>query len=142
MLDASNRSATQHSIEIDNKKIKYTATAASITVQNEQSEPVGRIFYISYCVQQKGQDKRPLTFVFNGGPGAASAYLHIGAMGPQRVVFNEDGTVPPMPARIVENPKSWLAFTDLVFVDPIGTGYSREIKQDKSTPEKKTERKR
>ena len=138
-LNALNRSTTQHSIKINNKKINYTATAASITVQDKQSAPIGQIFYISYCVRQKGQDKRPLTFVFNGGPGAASAYLHIGAMGPQRVVFNEDGTVPPMPARIVENPKSWLVFTDLVFVDPIGTGYSREIKQDQSTLQKNNE---
>jgi carboxypeptidase C (cathepsin A) len=141
VLDASNGSTTQHSLKIDNKKIDYTASAASITVQSEQSAPVGRIFYISYCVQQKGQGKRPLTFVFNGGPGAASAYLHIGAIGPQRVVFNEDGSVPPMPARIVENSKSWLAFTDLVFVDPIGTGYSREIKQDQSTVQENNESK-
>jgi carboxypeptidase C (cathepsin A) len=98
---------------------------------------MGRIFYIAYNKKQKGKDPGPLTFVFNGGPGAASAYLHIGAMGPQRVVFNEDGTVPPMPARIVKNPKSWLAFTDLVFVDPIGTGYSREIRQDEGILETK-----
>lgn len=139
VLNASNRSTTRHTLKVNRKKFNYTATAASITIQNEKSEPLGRIFYISYRIQPKTPNKRPLTFVFNGGPGAASAYLHIGAMGPQRVVFNENGTVPPMPARIVENSESWLVFTDLVFVDPIGTGYSREIKQDKTTSQNKNE---
>jgi len=137
ILNALSRSVTQHSLKIDNSVINYTATAASIMIQDGQAEPMGRIFYIAYNKKQKGKDPGPLTFVFNGGPGAASAYLHIGAMGPQRVVFNEDGTVPPMPARIVKNPKSWLAFTDLVFVDPIGTGYSREIRQDEGILETK-----
>jgi carboxypeptidase C (cathepsin A) len=77
---------------------------------------------------------RPVTFVFNGGPGAASAYLHMGAVGPQRVAFPSDGTLPAMPPRLVENESSWLAFTDLVFVDPVGTGFSRVIE-----PEKKDE---
>ena len=72
-----------------------------------------------------------MTFVFNGGPGASSAYLHMGAVGPQRVDFPSDGTLPAMPARLVENESSWLAFTDLVFVDPVGTGFSRVIEPEK-----------
>ncbi|MEV6984751.1 hypothetical protein AB0M95_26310 [Sphaerisporangium sp. NPDC051017] len=71
-----------------------------------------------------------MTFVFNGGPGAASAYLHIGAVGPQRVEFPADGTLPPLPPRLVHNEESWLAFTDLVFIDPVGTGFSRLIESD------------
>ncbi|MEU9886076.1 hypothetical protein [Sphaerisporangium sp. NPDC051011] len=71
-----------------------------------------------------------MTFVFNGGPGAASAYLHIGAVGPQRVEFPADGTFPPLPPRLVHNEESWLAFTDLVFIDPVGTGFSRLIESD------------
>ncbi len=133
ILDISNRNITRHTIKTGKVKYNYTATAASITVHDSKSKPIGRIFYIAYKAEQQDQDPRPLTFVFNGGPGAASAYLHLGALGPQRALFNTDGTVPPMPAKIVNNPKSWLAFTDLVFVDPIGTGYSREIKHDNSS---------
>lgn len=132
-LDASYCSITQHNLKAGAVKFNYTATAASITVHDKQSKPIGQIFYIAYKAEQQDQDPRPLTFVFNGGPGAASAYLHLGALGPQRVVFNTDGTVPSMPARIVDNPRSWLAFTDLVFVDPVGTGYSRVIKRDNSS---------
>ena len=80
-----------------------------------------------------------MTFVFNGGPGASSAYLHVGAVGPQRVDFPADGTLPPMPPRLVQNDESWLAFSDLVFVDPVGTGFSRIIEKDgkKKDDEKK-----
>ena len=139
VLAASNSAITRHSLKRGKTKIEYTATAASITVKDKQAKPVGRIFYIAYAMKPEGERTRPLTFVFNGGPGAASAYLHMGALGPRRVVFNQDGTVPPMPARIVDNPKSWLAFTDLVFVDPIGTGYSREIRHDENNHEGKKE---
>lgn len=132
-LDVSNRSITQHTLKTNGSRFNYTATAASITVHDKQSKPIGQIFYIAYIAEQQDQNPRPLTFVFNGGPGAASAYLHLGALGPRRVVFNTDGTVPPMPARIIDNPKSWLAFTDLVFVDPVGTGYSRVVKHDNSS---------
>ncbi|WP_170828946.1 S10 family peptidase [Nitrosomonas communis] len=132
-LDPSNRSITSHTFQAGDAKFNYKATAASITVYDKPSKPMGQIFYIAYTMEQQGGRSRPLTFVFNGGPGAASAYLHLGALGPQRVMFNADGTVPPMPAQIVDNPKSWLAFTDLVFVDPVGTGYSRELRYDKSS---------
>ena len=74
--------------------------------------------------------ERPVTFVFNGGPGASSAYLHVGAVGPKRVDFPADGSLPTMPPRLVHNEESWLAFTDLVFVDPVGTGFSRIIEKD------------
>ena len=81
-----------------------------------------------YVARQDGD--RPVTFVFNGGPGASSAYLHMGAVGPSRVVFPADGSLPPMPPRLVANEESWLAFTDLVFVDPVGTGFSRVIEDE------------
>lgn len=130
ILDAANRSVTQHTFKATGISLNYTATAASITVHDKRSNPMGQIFYVAYIAEQKEKNPRPLTFVFNGGPGAASAYLHLGALGPRRVVFNADGTVPPTPAEILDNPQSWLAFTDLVFVDPLGTGYSRVIKHD------------
>jgi carboxypeptidase C (cathepsin A) len=129
-LDAANRSITSHTLLTEETKFDYLATAASITVHDKQSKPAGQIFYIAYTRKQPGEHSRPLTFVFNGGPGAASAYLHLGALGPQRIVFNADGTIPSMPTRIADNPKSWLTFTDLVFVDPVGTGYSREVRHD------------
>jgi carboxypeptidase C (cathepsin A) len=130
VLDADHSAITHHALKIDKKSLEYTATAASITVTDNRETPTGRIFYIAYRVKQKGGGSRPLTFVFNGGPGAASAYLHLGALGPRRVVFNEDGSVPSLPAQIRDNPQSWLAFTDLVFVDPVGTGYSRAVQTD------------
>jgi carboxypeptidase C (cathepsin A) len=77
-----------------------------------------------------------VTFVFNGGPGASSAYLHMGAVGPQRVDFPPDGTLPTMPPRLVENESSWLPFTDIVFVDPVGTGFSRVIEPEKKADDK------
>ena len=127
LLAASNRSVTRHELIIDAQKLGYVAIAASLDVGNKKAEPVGRVFYISYTADKSFDAERPLTFVFNGGPGAASAYLHMGAPGPKRAVFATDGRVLPMPATLEDNEQSWLAFTDLVFVDPIGTGYSREF---------------
>jgi carboxypeptidase C (cathepsin A) len=110
------------------KAIGYTVTG-KWTVLRKKEKPAAEIFSVSYLAEGEGQD-RPVTFVFNGGPGAASAYLHMGAVGPQRVDFPPDGTLPTMPPRLVENESSWLAFTDLVFVDPVGTGFSRVIEPE------------
>jgi carboxypeptidase C (cathepsin A) len=107
----------------------YTASA-NWTVLRKKEKPAAEIFSVSYVA--KGADaSRPVTFVFNGGPGAASAYLHMGAVGPQRVDFPSDGTLPKMPSKVVQNDESWFAFTDLVFVDPVGTGFSRIIEDEK-----------
>jgi carboxypeptidase C (cathepsin A) len=110
------------------KAIQYTASA-KWTVLRKKEKPSAEIFSVSYVGD--GDRERPVTFVFNGGPGASSAYLHMGAVGPQRVDFPADGTLPTMPPRLVENESSWLAFTDLVFVDPVGTGFSRIIEPEK-----------
>jgi carboxypeptidase C (cathepsin A) len=107
------------------KAIQYTATARW-TVLRKKEKPAAEIFSVSYVAEGDGRS-RPLTFVFNGGPGAASAFLHMGAVGPQRVEFPPDGTLPKVPAPLVENESSWLAFSDLVFVDPVGTGFSRVV---------------
>src|SRR5436190_15892985 len=110
--------------------ISYTATAKWLVLRKKE-KPSAEIFSVSYVAE--GSDHgRPVTFVFNGGPGASSAYLHVGAVGPQRVDFPADGTLPPMPPRLVQNDESWLAFSDLVFVDPVGTGFSRIIEKDES----------
>jgi len=108
--------------------INYTATAKWLVLRKKE-KPSAEIFSVSYVADGSDLD-RPVTFVFNGGPGASSAYLHVGAVGPQRVDFPADGTLPPMPPRLVQNDESWLAFTDLVFVDPVGTGFSRIIERD------------
>jgi carboxypeptidase C (cathepsin A) len=117
------------------------AASAGWTVLRKQEKPAAEIFSVSYVAQRRGD--RPVTFVFNGGPGASSAFLHMGAVGPVRVAFPPDGTLPRMPPRLVPNDESWLAFTDLVFVDPVGTGFSRVIEaegeskdgQEKKKPE-------
>ena len=114
--------------------IRYTATA-KWTVLRKKEKPAAEIFSVSYVAGDGDQD-RPVTFVFNGGPGASSAFLHMGAVGPRRVAFPADGTLPEMPPRLVENESSWLAFTDLVFVDPVGTGFSRVIEAEKKGDEK------
>jgi carboxypeptidase C (cathepsin A) len=107
--------------------IDYTASANWIVLRKKE-KPAAEVFSVSYVAD--GDGDRPLTFVFNGGPGASSAYLHLGAVGPQRVAFPADGSLPRMPAELVTNEQSWLAFTDLVFVDPVGTGFSRVIEED------------
>jgi len=119
--------------------IAYTATAKWLVLRKKE-RPSAEIFSVSYVADSTDLG-RPVTFVFNGGPGASSAYLHVGAAGPQRVDFPADGTLPAMPPRLVENEESWLAFTDLVFVDPVGTGFSRVIEKDgeKKGGEKKDE---
>jgi carboxypeptidase C (cathepsin A) len=111
------------------KRVPFTATA-KWTVLRKKEKPAAEIFSVSYLASGDVGD-RPVTFVFNGGPGAASAYLHMGAVGPKRVEFPVDGTLPTMPPKLVENEASWLAFTDLVFVDPVGTGFSRVIEPEK-----------
>jgi carboxypeptidase C (cathepsin A) len=106
------------------ESIGYTASA-NWTVLRKKEKPAAEIFSVSYVAD--GDQPRPVTFVFNGGPGSSSAYLHMGAVGPLRVAFPADGTLPQAPPQLVPNAESWLAFTDLVFVDPIGTGFSRVI---------------
>jgi carboxypeptidase C (cathepsin A) len=103
---------------------RYTATAGTLPLLGSKGEVSARIFSVAYTLDEKAAD-RPLTFVFNGGPGAASAYLHLGAMGPRVVNFSADGSAALQPVALADNPDAWLEFTDLVFVDPVATGYSR-----------------
>jgi carboxypeptidase C (cathepsin A) len=111
------------------KPLDYTATAKWLVLRKKE-KPSAEIFSVSY-VARGGDHNRPVAFVFNGGPGASSAYLHMGAVGPQRVAFPANGTLPTLPPKLVQNESSWLAFADLVFVDPVGTGFSRIIDRDK-----------
>jgi carboxypeptidase C (cathepsin A) len=108
----------------DDKRIPYTATAATLPLLNAKGEISAHIFFVAYASEEKTPD-RPITFVFNGGPGASSAYLHLGAMGPRAISFSANGAAAVQPVALVDNPDTWLDFTDLVFVDPVATGYSR-----------------
>jgi carboxypeptidase C (cathepsin A) len=92
-----------------------------------EGEPEVEIFHTAYLREDADAGERPITFVFNGGPGAASVYLHMGALGPKKIAFTEDGDLPPPPVRLEDNPDSWLPHTDLVFIDPVGTGFSRFV---------------
>src|SRR4029078_2939586 len=89
--------------------------------------------------REGGDGTRPVAFVFNGGPGASSAYLHMGAVGPQRVAFPANGTLPTLPPQLVQNESSWRAFPDLAFVHPVGTGFSRIIENGETKDEKPAE---
>ena len=129
---AERQSLTRHELRIGDKIYTYIATAGELVIRDEESqEPRARFFYVAYELEDAKPGQRPLTFAFNGGPGAASVWLHLGGLGPWRVALNDDGTLPPPPYRLVQNESSWLPFTDLVFIDPVGTGYSRGLSQAK-----------
>jgi len=105
----------------------YDAKAGMLKIGTDPERPDAEIFHVAYTMKGADPAKRPVTFVFNGGPGAASIYLHIAAIGPKTIASPGDGTLPSSPARLETNPDSWMTFTDLVFVDPVGTGYSRML---------------
>ncbi len=109
------------------KVLHYTVHTGYIPVTNNQGKPQARIFFIAYTkdVPKGSEAKRPVTFCFNGGPGAGSLWLNLGCAGPMRLVLTPQGNITPPPFRLVPNKQSWLADTDLVFVDPVGTGFSR-----------------
>ena len=111
----------------------YKATAGHLVLKDDKNAETARIFYIAYEKRGQSAGSRPITFAFNGGPGSSSVWLHLGALGPRRVALNDDGSPPAPPARLIANDSSWLSFTDLVFIDPVGTGYSRpaDEKNDK-----------
>ncbi|MDX8439859.1 S10 family peptidase [Mesorhizobium australafricanum] len=118
---------TEHSITLGGRKLDYQAKAGTLSLLSGKGEVTAEIFYVAYTQQSPAPAKdRPITFVFNGGPGAASAYLHLGAIGPRIVETAADGEFLRPPQKLIDNPDSWLDMSDLVFVDPVGTGYSRE----------------
>jgi carboxypeptidase C (cathepsin A) len=116
-------SVTEHTISLGGQSIAYKATAGTLPIFGANGEVAAKMFYVAYVAENRSG--RPVTFAFNGGPGASAAFLHLGAIGPRIVPFAENGAEPVRPVQLGDNPDSWLAFTDLVFVDPIGTGYSR-----------------
>lgn len=120
---------THHHITINGKTINYTATTGYMPVKDKNESVRAKIFYIAYTADGEDADKRPVTFTFNGGPGSSSIWLHMAAIGPVRVQFADDnGGSPPPPYIYSDNENSWISFTDLVFIDPVSTGFSRTVK--------------
>ncbi|NEZ68229.1 peptidase S10 [Leptolyngbyaceae cyanobacterium CCMR0082] len=120
----------QHELALPDKTLEYTTHAGSIPLKDEFGETEAEIFFTAYTLT-KASAPRPLIFVFNGGPGSSSVWLHLGAIGPQHVVMTPDGFQPPPPYRLQANASTWLDRADLVFIDPVGTGFSRAIDKDK-----------
>ena len=118
---------THHDMTLDGQIFAYVARAGVIPLKDEFDETEAEIFFTAYELESPHSGDRPLTFVFNGGPGSSSIWLHMGALGPTRVRMEPEGWMPPPPYRLEANPYTWLDQTDLVFVDPVGTGYSRAI---------------
>lgn len=105
----------------------YASSAGMLKIGKDEDRPDAEIFHVDYIQKGANPATRPVTFLFNGGPGGASIYLHISAIGPMTVATAGDGSFPSVPARLQPNPDSWISFTDLVFIDPVGTGYSRML---------------
>jgi carboxypeptidase C (cathepsin A) len=116
---------TQHQITVSGKVLKYTATAGRLPIKRGDGKIEAEMFFVAYTLDGQDASKRPLTFAFNGGPGSASVWLHMGALGPRRVALQPEGFMPPAPYRLEDNPYTLLDKSDLVLVDAIGTGFSR-----------------
>lgn len=133
---------SKHSIKIGGRTIKYTVTTGTIVLKEEimdkekdaeVEKPRAQIFFIAYTKDGvKDKAKRPITFSFNGGPGSSSVWLHMGVLGPRRVVLTDEGELPPPPFKLTDNQYSVLDETDLVFIDPMSTGFSRPVEGEKS----------
>lgn len=132
---------TQHTITIDGQEIAYTVTTGTIVLKEETErekdyegeKPKAQFFFVAYCKDGvENPAKRPLTFSFNGGPGSSSVWLHLGVLGPRRVVMTYEGDLPKPPYQLTDNEFSLLDQTDLVFIDPISTGYSRPADGEKA----------
>jgi carboxypeptidase C (cathepsin A) len=117
---------------VGGKVISYTATVGSLPVRDEKGKKVAEVVFTAYTLDGPRDPNRPLTFAFNGGPGAASVYLNF-ALGPKRVQFGAEGDSPSAPVKLEDNPASWMDFTDIVFIDPVGTGFSRSLTTEDET---------
>ncbi len=137
-------SVTHHKVVLDGREIAYTVTAGVLVLKEETKDreketegekPKARIFFVAYTRDDAADPRqRPLTFSFNGGPGSSSVWLHLGLLGPRRVQLTFEGDMPQPPFRLVDNAYSLLDKTDLVFIDPVSTGYSRPVEGEKAKP--------
>ena len=131
-IPESKSSVTSHSVVIGGETVDYEATAGYLIVDDGEEKPAAKFGYTAYVRKGSGdQRKRPITFAYNGGPGSSSIWLHMGVLGPRRVVVADaDFTLPP-PYELADNEHSILDVTDLVMIDPVGTGYSRPVGEAK-----------
>jgi carboxypeptidase C (cathepsin A) len=125
--------SVKQTMVLNGKTLSYTATVGTIPVRDAKGKKIGEVVYTAYRLDGPANPRRPITFAFNGGPGAASVYLNLGAIGPKRIQFGAQGDSPSEPAVLVDNPGAWLDFTDLVFIDPVGTGFSRSLVDEAET---------
>lgn len=122
-------SVTHHSIQVDGKVLNYTATTGYMLQKKEDGKPLANVFYIAYTKDGvKEKSRRPVTFAYNGGPGSSSVWLHMGALGPKKILMDDEGLPLAPPGRLVDNPYTIIDVTDVVMIDPVSTGYSRAVK--------------
>src|SRR5690606_31528270 len=132
---------TRHTVTTaDGTELRYTATCGRLVLREEVHSdeekfdgyrPKAEVFLVAYTLDGAEPRRRPVTFAFNGGPGSSSAWLHLGLLGPRRVVSGDAGALVPPPYDLVDNPQTLLAVSDLVFIDPVSTGYSRAVSGEK-----------
>src|SRR5437867_7111782 len=120
-------SQTPHSIRLDGRDIKYTATAGTLPIRLDDGKVAARMFFVAYTKDGEDAKTRPVSFLYNGGPGAATIWLHMGSFAPRHVQMADEGFQPPPPYQFVDNENSLVDASDLVFVDAIDTGYSRAV---------------
>jgi len=118
---------SKHSVSIGGHSVAYTATAGNLIIRDEKGLPQASVFYVAYTVDSGKAEKRPVTFLYNGGPGSSSMWLHMGSLAPMRIETAAPASTAPAPYKLVPNSESLLDKTDLVFIDAVGTGYSRPI---------------
>ncbi len=121
---------THHEISVAGRSLRYTATAGRLPIKDAEGKIEAEMFFVAYTLDGADPATRPVTFAYNGGPGAATIWLHMGALGPRKVVLEPEGWLPPSPYRLEDNPNTPLDKTDIVLVDAIGTGYSRPADQN------------
>jgi carboxypeptidase C (cathepsin A) len=128
--------ASRHSLALPDRTLAFTAKVGALAFEDKQGALVAEIGYFAYLLDGSEPRNRPVTFVINGGPGSASAWLHVGALGPWRLSIAQSAAHPSAPADLLPNAETWLDFTDLVFIDPVGTGYGRLHSKDKALRQK------
>lgn len=117
----------QATMKLDGRDLAFSSTAGTLALKPDEDKEKARVFFVAYTLNDADAAMRPVTFVFNGGPGSSSVWLHLGAFGPVRVPMPDDATAPPLPCALEPNPYALLDLTDLVFIDPVTTGYSRAV---------------
>ena len=128
--------SVKQTVRIARGVLNYTATVGSLPVRDEKGRKIAEVVFTAYVLDGPHPEGRPVTFAFNGGPGSASAFLNLGAIGPKHVPFGGQGDTPSTPAVLQDNPDTWLDMTDLVFIDPVGTGFSRALVEESEAKKK------